>query len=273
MGCAPRRAIISGGAPEELTLAQSAMLAGMVQAPSRLAPTRHLKLAQKRSRLVLGAMAETGAISRARAAATIPARVVASRDRVPTGTYFADWVAPAASKAFESDFGQVRVETTLDADLQRIAVRAINNAAVGDAQAALVAMRPDGRVVAMVGGRSYKASPFNRATQARRQPGSAFKLFVYLAALRAGYSPDSIISDRPVTIDGWSPANSDGVYRGDITLARGVCAFIQCGDGAIVRGGRARQCAARRTRPRHFLARCPTARASHSEPPGSAWSS
>ena len=221
-----------GRAPENLSLAQSAMLAGMVQAPSRLAPTRHLKEAQKRARLVLGAMAETGAISRERAGATIPARVSASRDRVPTGTYFADWVAPAASKAFESDFGEVRVETTLDADLQRLAVRAINNAAAGDTQAALVAMRPDGRVVAMVGGRSYNASPFNRATQARRQPGSAFKLFVYLAALRAGYRPDSMISDRPVTIDGWSPANSDGIYRGDITMRE---AFARSSNAATVR--------------------------------------
>ena len=221
-----------GKRPEDLSLTQSAMLAGMVQAPSRLAPTRHLKAAQKRSRLVLGAMAETGKISRERAAATIPARALALRDRVPTGTYFADWVAPAASKAFESDFGEVRVATTLDADLQRIAVRAVNNAAIGDAQAALVAMRPDGQVVAMVGGRSYKSSPFNRATQARRQPGSAFKLFVYLAALRAGYRPDSIISDRPVTIDDWSPANNDGIYRGDITLRE---AFARSSNAATVR--------------------------------------
>ncbi|HMI39702.1 MAG TPA: transglycosylase domain-containing protein [Sphingomicrobium sp.] len=221
-----------GRQPENLSLAQSAMLAGMVQAPSRLAPTRHLSDAQKRSRLVLGTMAETGAISRERAAATTLARPIATRDRVPTGTYFADWVAPAASKAFESDFGEVRVATTLDADLQRLAVRAVNNASLGGAQAALVAMRPDGRVVAMVGGTSYKSSPFNRATQARRQPGSAFKLFVYLAALRAGYSPDSVISDRPVTIDGWSPANSDGIYRGDITLRE---AFARSSNAATVR--------------------------------------
>jgi len=221
-----------GKRPEDLSLAQSAMLAGIVQAPSRLAPTRHLKQAQKRGRLVLGAMADTGKISRSRAAATIPAHPIAARDRVPTGTYFADWVAPAASKAFESDFGEVRVATTLDADLQKIAVRAVNNAAVGGAQVALVAMRPDGRVVAMVGGRSYKSSPFNRATQARRQPGSAFKLFVYLAALRAGYRPDSVISDRPVTIDDWSPANSDGIYRGDITLRE---AFARSSNAATVR--------------------------------------
>ncbi len=221
-----------GRSPENLSLAQSAMLAGMVQAPSRLAPTRNLAGAQKRSKLVLAAMADTGVITSARARTTKLARPVGNGNKVPTGTYFADWVAPAAAGAFESDFGQMKVRTTLDADLQRLAVRAISNAAVGDAQAALVAMRPDGRVVAMVGGRSYKSSPFNRATQARRQPGSAFKLFVYLAALRAGWTPDSRISDSPITLDGWSPANSDGVYRGDISLKE---AFSRSSNAATVR--------------------------------------
>ena len=221
-----------GRDPERLDLAQSAMLAGLVQAPSRLAPTRNLPAAQKRSRLVLAAMADTGVITAARARSTTMARPIASRGKVPTGTYFADWVAPAAQGAFEADYGVVRVPTTLDADLQRLAVRAIGNARIGDAQAALVAMRPDGRIVAMIGGRSYKASPFNRATQARRQPGSAFKLFVYLAALRAGYTPDSMIDDRPITIDGWTPRNSDGVYRGSITLRE---AFQRSSNAATVR--------------------------------------
>ncbi len=218
--------------PENLTLAQSAMLAAVVQGPSRLTPTRHLDRAQSRSRLVLKAMADTGVISKARAGATKPARPMILSSKVPTGTYFADWVAPWARDAFESDFGEVKVPTTLDADLQRLAVRAIANAGIGDAQAALVAMRPDGRVVAMVGGRSYQASPFNRATQARRQPGSAFKLFVYLAALRAGWTPDSIIEDRPITIDGWTPANSDRVYRGPITVRE---AFARSSNAATVR--------------------------------------
>ncbi len=124
------------------------------------------------------------------------------------------------------------VPTTLDADLQRLAVRAVAQAQIGDAQAALVAMRPDGRVVAMVGGRNYGKSPFNRATQARRQPGSAFKLFVYLAALRAGYTPDSLIEDKPITVDGWSPGNNDGVYRGSITLRE---AFARSSNAATVR--------------------------------------
>ena len=218
--------------PERLTLAQSAMLAGLVQAPSRLAPTRHLAAAQKRSRLVLGAMADTGKISERRARITTPARPVRQEAKLPAGTYFADWVAPSASAAFESDFGQVKVRTTLDRDLQRLAVRAITRARVGDAQAALVAMRPDGRVVAMVGGKNYAESPFNRVTQARRQPGSAFKLFVYLAALRAGWTPDSMIDDKPITIGGWTPLNSDRVYRGRITLRE---AFARSSNAATVR--------------------------------------
>jgi penicillin-binding protein 1A len=218
--------------PERLNLAQSALLAGLVQAPSRLAPTQHLAAAQKRSRLVLAAMADTGAISAARASSTVPARPVAQEAKLPAGTYFADWIAPSAAGAFESEFGRVQVETTLDRTLQRIAERAVSRAGIGDAQAALVAMRPDGRVVAMVGGKSYAQSPFNRVTQARRQPGSAFKLFVYLASLRAGWTPDSVIEDERVTIDGWTPENSDRVYRGPITLRE---AFARSSNAATVR--------------------------------------
>ena len=209
------------------------MLAGVVQAPSRLAPTNNLALAQARSKLVLKAMADTGAVSRGRAnAATAGAARSANRARFRPAPISPIGSRPQARDAFEADFGEVKVRTTLDADLQRLAVRAVSRAAVGNAQAALVAMRPDGRVVAMVGGKSYKDSPFNRATQARRQPGSAFKLFVYLAALRAGWTPDSMIEDRPVTIDGWTPANNDGVYRGEITLRE---AFARSSNAATVR--------------------------------------
>jgi penicillin-binding protein 1A len=177
-------------------------------------------------------MADTGAISPTRAQRVQLARPVVQEARLPAGTYFADWVAPSAAKAFESDFGRVRVETTVDRTLQRLAERAVSRAQIGDAQAALVAMRPDGRVVAMVGGKSYSGSPFNRVTQARRQPGSAFKLFVYLAALRAGWTPDSIIDDKPITIEGWTPVNSDRVYRGQITLRE---AFARSSNAATVR--------------------------------------
>jgi penicillin-binding protein 1A len=181
---------------------------------------------------VLAAMADTHVISSARARETLPAHPVAQRSRVPTGTYFADWVAPYAAQAFEADFGEVKVRTTLDRDLQRLAVRAVGRAAIGNAQAALVAMRPDGRVVAMVGGKSYRDSPFNRVTQARRQPGSAFKLFVYLAALRSGWTPDSIVEDKPMTVNGWTPVNNDRVYRGPITLRE---AFARSSNAATVR--------------------------------------
>ena len=218
--------------PERLTLAQSAMLAGIVQAPSRLAPTHNLEAAQARSELVLRAMAETGVISAARAQATIPARPVIRSAGLPTGTYFADWVVPQAQKAFESEFGQVRVPTTLDSRLQRLAERAVTRAPIGDAQAALVAMRPDGRVVAMVGGKSYGKTPYNRVTQALRQPGSAFKLFVYLAAMRSGWTPNSMIEDKPITIGGWSPENHDHVFRGPITLRE---AFARSSNAATVR--------------------------------------
>lgn len=218
--------------PQNLSLAQSAMLAGMVQAPSRLAPTQHLDAAQRRSRLVLEAMADTGVISAARVEATPLARPVAQEAKLPAGTYFADWVAPSAAHAFESEFGKVTVPTTLDTNFQRLAQRAIARARIGDAQAALVALRPDGRVVAMVGGKNYGDSPFNRVTQARRQPGSAFKLFVYLAALRSGWTPDSFIDDKPITIRGWTPENSDKVYRGRITLRE---AFARSSNAATVR--------------------------------------
>ncbi|QNM83617.1 transglycosylase domain-containing protein [Sphingomonas sabuli] len=218
--------------PENLNLAQSAMLAGLVQAPSRLAPTKHLKAAQNRSRIVLKTMASTGAITEQRARNAKLARPVRQSEKIPSGTYFSDWVVPQAQDSFASEFGLVRVPTTLDSDLQRIAVRTVTRGGIGDAQAALVAMRPDGRVVAMVGGKSYKDTPFNRSTQALRQPGSAFKLFVYLAALRAGWTPDSIIEDEPITISGWTPANSDGVYRGKMTLRE---AFARSSNAATVR--------------------------------------
>jgi len=161
-----------------------------------------------------------------------PARPVGVTSKLPSGSYFADWVTPYAQQAQAPDFGEVRVRTTLDSNLQRLAVRAVGRAPAGGAQAALVAMRPDGRVVAMVGGKSYKDSPFNRVTQARRQPGSAFKLFVYLAAFRSGWTPDSIIEDSPITIDGWTPLNSDRVYRGRITLRE---AFARSSNAATVR--------------------------------------
>ena len=219
--------------PERLTLSQASMLAGLVQAPSRLAPTKNPERAAKRAKLVLRAMVANGAITEAQAKATpIPQLDVRVRDSIPTGTYFADWAIPQARLLTESGYADVKITTTLDSRLQNIARKVISRAALGDAQVAMVAMRPNGEVVAMVGGRSYKDSPFNRATQAKRQPGSTFKLFVYLAALRAGMTPDSMIADTPINDGLYRPKNSGGTYRGDITLRQ---AFARSSNVASVR--------------------------------------
>ncbi len=205
--------------PERLTLSQASMLAGLVQAPSRLAPTKNPERAAKRAKLVLRAMVANGALTQVKADATPIARLdVRVRDTIPTGTYFADWAVPQARLLTESGYADVKITTTLDARLQNIARRVTNNGSLGKAQIALVAMRPNGEVVAMVGGRSYKDSPFNRATQAKRQPGSTFKLFVYLAALRSGLTPDSLIADTPINDGLYRPKNSGDRYRGDISL-------------------------------------------------------
>ena len=219
--------------PERLNIGESAMLAGLMKAPSRLAPTSNLAGARARQKLVVGAMTDGGFIDAATARRVRPARLhVRSVGSLPTGTYFADWAMPQARDRAGTLYAEQTVQTTLDDRMQRAAIRAVNRAALGGAQVALVAMRPDGEVVAMIGGRDYKDSGFNRATQARRQPGSTFKLFVYLAALRAGLSPDDQVSDDRLTIDGWSPANSDKTYRGDITLRE---AFARSSNVAAVR--------------------------------------
>jgi penicillin-binding protein 1A len=234
--------------PERLTLAQSAMLAGLVQAPSRLAPTKNPKAARKRAQMVLDAMVATRYISEAKARATPwPAIDHRAQSGLPTGTYFADWAMPQARAIAEESYGAQEIKTTLDARLQKIARSAIAGAPLGNAQVALVAMRPNGEVVAMIGGRSYDKSPFNRATQARRQPGSTFKLFVYLAALRAGMTPESMIDDSPITTGGYRPKNSGERYRGEITLKQAfarssnvaaVKLYQKAGDEAVIKAAR-----------------------------------
>ncbi|HEY0271140.1 MAG TPA: transglycosylase domain-containing protein, partial [Sphingomonas sp.] len=221
-----------GKQPEDLSVSESAMLAGLMKAPSKLAPSTNLAGAQAREMLVVGAMKDAGFIDAATASRARPARL---RLRpVPAeigGSYFADWVLPAARDQAGNGYEEQSVRTTLDSRLQRAAEAAA--AQVGaKGQVAIVAMKPDGRVVAMVGGKTYEDSGFNRATQARRQPGSTFKLFVYLAALRSGLTPDSRIEDKPITINGWSPANSDHRYQGMITLRQ---AFARSSNVAAVR--------------------------------------
>lgn len=211
--------------PEQLTLGEAAMLAGLVKAPSRLAPTSDYDAARERGRLVIAAMKEQGLITDAEWRGARRAVLRPGRKGLPTGSYFADWAWAEAANSTPDTFGEVKVATTLDSRLQKLAERVVkrnlDRAGWHDVgEAALVAMHPDGRVVAMVGGRDYQKSEFNRAVQAKRQPGSAFKLFVYLAALRGGMDVDTEIEDEPVTIGDWSPKNNDGKYRGPITLKR-----------------------------------------------------
>lgn len=210
-----------GREPEKMNVGQAAMLAGLVKAPSRLAPTGNLAGARARQDVVIRAMVDAGFLTKAQADDVEPQRVRASQPRtLPSGTYFADWVLPDARDRAGEVQTEATVRTTLNRNLQRTAERVIRQAGLRQAQAAMVVMKRDGEVVAMVGGRDYAKSPFNRATQARRQPGSTFKLFVYLAALRAGMTPETMVDDSPIEIAGWKPKNDDNRYLGQITLQR-----------------------------------------------------
>jgi 1A family penicillin-binding protein len=225
-------------APEQLTVGEAAILAGVVKAPSRLAPTEDFEAAQRRQRVVLAAMQEQGFITAAEARQARRVRLREGRAVLPVGSYFADWISAETKRAFDRAYGEVRVQTTLDSVLQAQAQRAVRRAiaAAGGqraTQAALVAIRTDGRVVAMVGGLDYQKSQFNRATQAKRQPGSAFKLFVYLAAIRRGYGPDSAILDAPLRLGDWTPENHEGEYAGRPVPLRD--AFARSSNVAAVR--------------------------------------
>ncbi len=219
--------------PEKLRPEQAAMLAGLLKAPSRLAPTRNYSLAKQRMQVVIGAMVDAGYLTRAEAdRMRAPKLDVRARNTVPTGTYFADWALPIARQDMERSYSRQTITTTLDARLQGIASRAVARAPLGKAQVALVAMRPDGEVVAMIGGRDYARSPFNRATQAQRQPGSTFKLFTYLAALDAGMTPDDKIDNTPIESGSYRPKNAGGNYSDTITLRD---AFARSSNVAAVR--------------------------------------
>lgn len=219
--------------PERLTIPQAAMLAGLLKAPSRLAPTSNLAGARARAALVTRAMAEAGFISADRAKALPPARLNVRRLKDKTnGTYFADWAQAEARDRAGAVYAAQQITTTLDARLQRIAVGAVQRAPLGGSQIAIIAMKPNGDVVAMVGGKSYRQSAFNRAVQAKRQPGSTFKLFIYLAAFHAGMTPDDMIDDTPITTGTYRPENHGKRYRGRITLRQ---AFAISSNVAAVR--------------------------------------
>lgn len=220
--------------PERLRPEQAAMLAGLLQAPSRYAPTKHYDKAKKRMDLVVQSMVRDGYLTQAEADALPDPRIdVRTRDdNLPTGTYFADWALPLAREGMEASYSAQVLTTTLDARLQALANRVVGRAPLGGAQVALVAMRRNGEVVAMVGGRDYGKSSFNRVTQAKRQPGSTFKTFVYLAALEAGWEPDDTIPNTEITQGSYRPKNARGSYSDQITLEE---AFAQSSNVAAFR--------------------------------------
>lgn len=215
----------------ELGLTEAAMLAGSVKAPTRYNPISDTDASLARAATVLKAMRDAGFIddtTRAEAEATRP-RIVKDAG-TPESGYFADWVLSRLDSYIGGNTDPVIVETSFDLQTQGLAERAVaqgldsEGARIGASQAALVAMTPDGAIRAMVGGRSYALSSFNRATDAERQPGSAFKPFVYLSAFEHGHTPDDIMHDGPVDIHGWKPSDFEGEYQGDITLTQ---AFAQ----------------------------------------------
>jgi penicillin-binding protein 1A len=180
-----------------MSLAEAAMLAGLVRAPSQLAPTRNFGGARERAETVLHAMVESGAISasEAEAARAQPINLRTPPETPPGTSYFVEMVAADVRRLLGSASGDMTLRTTIDLNLQRLAEAIIERRLEAEggrknvSQAALVAMRPDGAVVALVGGRDYEESQFNRAIQAKRQAGSLFKLFVYLTAFQHGYTP------------------------------------------------------------------------------------
>jgi penicillin-binding protein 1A len=223
-----------GLSASRLDLYQSAMIAGLLKAPARFNPTRDRELAAARTAQVLANMVEAGYINPGEAAGagreqSALAGISATQ---PGNRYFADWIAAQLAGFVGPTSRDLTVVTTLDARMQAVAEAAVAEAIARDgapdgvSQGALVAMSPDGAVRAMVGGRNYDASQFNRATQAQRQPGSAFKPFVYLAGLEAGLSASDHFVDGPIAVGTWRPRDFGNRYRGDMTLAEALAQSI-----------------------------------------------
>ncbi len=208
-----------GHGADQLSLGEATIIAGLVKAPSNYSPTADAEAARNRAAVVLKAMVDNGFISRAAADGVDPATVqLQAAPRQNSVRYFTDWAMPQLDTLIDPTHEPIDVWTTLDPKLQFAADQAINANAPGGAQGALVSLDRDGAVRAMVGGRDYVSSIYNRATQAERQPGSSFKLFVYLSALESGMKPTDTMVDQPVDIQGWRPRNSTRGYLGPVTL-------------------------------------------------------
>lgn len=212
-----------------LTIAESAVLAGLLKAPSRLAPNRNPEAAQARAKLVLNAMEEEGYITQTELEYAIANPASAgSRHLAGSENYVADWLYDRVKGFLGTIEQDVIVQTTIDTRLQTLAEAALregldrDGGTYGVSQGAVISIDPTGAVRALVGGRDYGESQFNRATDARRQPGSSFKPFVYLAAIELGLTPETVRIDGPVEIGGWSPQNYNRKYRGPVTLEQAL---------------------------------------------------
>lgn len=218
-----------GKSAKDVTVAEAAMLAGLVKSPSRLAPNRNPEGAEARAQIVLAAMADAKFITEAQAQASIGHP---SYNVKPAGAgtlnYVADWIGEVLDDLVGQIDESIKVETTIDPKLQSVAEAAIidelaaKSVKFNVSQGALVAMTPDGAVRAMVGGRNYSDSQYNRAVTAKRQPGSSFKPFVYLTALEQGLTPDTVRQDAPIEVKGWKPENYTHEYFGAVTLTQGL---------------------------------------------------
>ncbi len=201
-----------------LSTAEAAIIAGLVKAPSRYSPTADVDAAVGRARVVLRLMREQGRITSGQASVdpdTVQLKEEAGQNSV---RYFTDWALPQLELLLPETFEPIEVWTTLDVGMQRAATASIKSNTPDGAQGALVSLDRDGAILALVGGTDYVETNYNRATDAMRQPGSAWKLFVFLAALEAGYTPEDRVVDTPVTIDGWRPRNSSGRNAGEMSL-------------------------------------------------------
>ena len=217
----------------DVTLAEAALLAGLLKAPSRYAPTRNSTRAQERAETVLTKMVEAGFITPAerwRAKQTPPRFARSGAD--DSVHYFVDWVVDRIPDYIGETEADLIVDTTLDRDLQIKAEKALrltlerDGKTLGFSQASLVSLDTVGAVQAMVGGGSYRKSQFNRVVHAKRQPGSAFKPIIYLTGLEQGLSPQSMVEDAPVRIGSWAPKNFTDRYRGMITLTEALAQSV-----------------------------------------------
>lgn len=215
-----------GKSVREVNLVESAILAGLIKAPSRYSPANNPELSLKRAKQVLLNMVDNEKIKATRVPYEVEYRFMPSRERVRNqAPYFTDWIREQLPDYIgQYTSGDIEIFTTLDSKLQNIADKVLEQSLAANAKAhhvsqgAMLVMSPSGKILAMTGGKSYVESQFNRSTQALRQPGSAFKLFVYLAGLEKGYTPDSIMDDSPINIDGWEPENYNKEHVGSISM-------------------------------------------------------